>query len=165
MKTGAAFKRGLSRQDHPTPADFMLAVKARFGAPTFDLAADEKNTKAPEFYTIHDDSLAQNWSLLGPGPLWLNPPFDNIRPWAAKCEQEAKRGAWILFLTPASVGSNWFSEFVWDHSLVLFLNGRITFEGQTAPYPKDCILSCYGRGLYGAEVWPWQEEVMADPFF
>lgn len=51
--------RAGSRQDYETPADFMAAVARRFAPVQFDLAASAENAKAKEFYTISDDSLAQ----------------------------------------------------------------------------------------------------------
>lgn len=146
----AGFNRGESRQDFETPDDFMAAVVKRFGAPEFDLAASMSNHKVPAYFAESANSLTQPWSNLG--LCWLNPPFSEIAPWAAKC---ASSGAKILFLTPASVGSNWFSNYVHGKALVLALNGRLTFKGCPTPYPKDCILSCYGF-TPGFEVWKWK---------
>jgi hypothetical protein len=61
----------------------------------------------------------------------------------------------IFFLVPAGVGANWFARHVDKKALVLFLNGRLSFDG-IAPYPKDCILACYGLKP-GYEVWPWRD--------
>ncbi len=155
-KTGASFSRGSSRQDYATPADFLAAVVARFGPLYFDLAASDDNAKAKHYFTIRDNSLVQEWHKL-PGLLWLNPPFDHIMPWACKCAEEAALGARILFLVPASVGSNWFNEFVHRKALVLALNGRLCFDPAhpTWGYPKDCILAGYGFGV-GFDTWTWK---------
>lgn len=87
--------------------------------------------------------------------MWLNPPYSNIGPWAKKCAEESALGARILFLVPASVGSNWFRDFVFKKSLVLFLNDRIKFVGAEYVYPKDCIIAAYGFGEPGFEMWGW----------
>ncbi len=101
----------------------------------------------------------QEWHKI-PGILWLNPPFDNIAPWAKKCAEESRKGAKILFLTPASVGANWFSSHVHRLSFVLGLNGRLAFDpaNPTWGYPKDCILSCFGLagGVTGFDTWAWK---------
>lgn len=152
---GPTIKRGKSRTDYPTPWEFVRAVEKRFGPLTLDLAASETNTKADSYFDVTQNSLVQPWHRYS-GNLWLNPPFDNITPWAEKCASESFLGATIFFLTPASVGANWFRDFVHGKALVLGLNGRITFEGATDPYPKDCILSCYGLSA-GFDVWAWQE--------
>lgn len=152
--SGAGFNRGASRQDYATPPDFMAAVTKRFGEIDVDLAASRENAKAFRFITEDMDSLQEPWHNHG-GLLWLNPPFDDIAPWAAKCASEAELGARILFLTPASVGANWFAQHVHGRAHVIALNGRMSFDGK-APYPKDCILSVFGFGVNGFSVWRWK---------
>lgn len=154
-------KPGKSRQDYGTPGDFIAAVERRFGRLAVDLAARADNAKAPTWIDEDADSLATatRWDGLCDRLLWLNPPFANIAPWAAKCllhaEACAALGGRIFLLTPASVGANWYSAHVHQKALVLFLNGRITFEGTTDPYPKDCMLSVFGE-VPGFEVWRWK---------
>ena len=155
-KTGPSIKRGHSRQDYETPADFMRAVADRFGAPILDLAASDENPKAPMWITEAQDSLSIAWHLQASGVLWLNPPFGVIGPWAKKCWEEKQEGCRILMLVPASVGSNWFKDFVHNRALVCFLSPRITFEGADDPYPKDLVLCCYNFGTAGYECWRWK---------
>jgi len=155
-KTGASFNRATSKQDYATPDDFIAAVVARFGPLAFDLAAHAGNHVTPKYFTKAQDSFAQDWHKIG-GLLWLNPEFSNIAPWAQKCADESSRGAKILFLVPASVGSNWFANYVLPRSWVQFLNGRLMFKGATDPYPKDCLLAAYGFGSPGkCETWKWK---------
>lgn len=168
MSGHAGFARGESRQDFETPADFMGAVVKRFGVMTCDLAATEANTKAQIWYgpdsrmLTEMDSLQVDWHRQR-GNLWLNPPFANIEPWAAKCAKESSYGARIFLLTPASVGSNWFQNNVFGKARVFFLNGRLTFVGCEYAYPKDCILSVFEPllsetlGGPGFECWNWRE--------
>lgn len=159
MKTGASFSRGKSKQTYETPPEFMRAVEKRFGPFDFDLACVPETAKAKKFYTPEDDSLIQPWHKLR-GVLWLNPPYDNISIWAMKCAQQSRLGAKILFLVPASVGSNWHAQYVHNIAHVCLLNGRIQFVGAKDPYPKDCILACYGMRNEGMEpgysVWRWK---------
>jgi phage N-6-adenine-methyltransferase len=153
-KSGASFNRGKSRQDFATPSDFREAVVKRFGRPDWDLAADDKNWFCPEYFDEEQDSLKLNWHTLNRRLLWLNPPFGDITPWAKKCAEESTRGALILFLTPASVGANWFSEHVHNKARVYFLSPRLSFDGKN-PFPKDCMLSVYGLPA-GYECWRWK---------
>lgn len=152
-----AQKPGKSRQDYGTPPALIVAVARRFGPIVHDLAATPVNAKARSFYTEQDDAFTKDWAGEHPiGNLWLNPPFSNIGPWAERCKTQSDgRLGYILFLVPASVGSNWFMDHVHNHALVLALSPRLTFEGETAPYPKDCILAVYGMGLKGFDVWRW----------
>ncbi len=147
-------KPGRSKQDYETPDDFIRAFKGRFGPIAVDLAASAENTKGQVFFTEEDNSLNQDW--WGYGNLWLNPPYANIEPWAEKCAIEQARCSRIFMLVPASVGSNWYSNFVEPYAFVFALNPRLTFKGCTAPYPKDCILACYLGGLTGFRTWRWK---------
>lgn len=152
-------KPGESRQDYATPWEFIRAVEARYGRLDVDLAARIDNARAPRFVTPKEDSLAVPWAERFAGMFgWLNPEFADIDPWASKCRVETSTpgGLQVALLTPASVGSNWFAEHVHGHALVLALSPRITFEGERDPYPKDCILSLFGFGQAGFDVWRWK---------
>jgi phage N-6-adenine-methyltransferase len=158
--SGASFARGSSKQDYSTPRIFLDAVERRFGKLDFDLAATKEN-RVVEAYLgpdraapQHRDSLAFDWNTLN-GNLWLNPPFDRIAPWAAKCSGTTKAGKRrIFFLVPAAAGSNWWRDFVHEKARVLFLNGRLSFDGK-APYPKDTALCIYGE-TSDYECWSWR---------
>ncbi len=156
--TGPTVKRGRSCQTYGTPWDFIHAVTARWGALACDLAASSENAKAKCFYTEAEDSLAQTWAHAWPTKnLWLNPPFANIEPWAAKCKAEARdRDGLIFLLTPASIGTDWFANHVHGHALVLGISPRLTFEGTSDPYPKDLMLSIFGKATRGFDVWRWR---------
>ncbi len=148
-------KPGRSRQDYGTPPEFIRAVEERFGLIDFDLAATASNCVAM-FYGPEHDSLAQDWLGLM-GNLWLNPPFGRQGVWASKCRESMGPGRRILLLTPASVGSRWFADHVWGHALVLALSPRLTFVGETHPYPSDLILSVYDPEMErGFAPWRWR---------
>lgn len=174
-KTGPTIARGKSRQDYPTPWGFIHACEKKFGGKVvLDLAASAENAKSPVYITEKQNSLSLPWHEFPTNKrdwMWLNPPFDNITPWAKKCAEESRKGAWILFLTPASVGSNWFRDYVNGHAMVYGLNGRIQFVGASDPYPKDCILSVYRPAPYqvaGFNIWTWPSEIVydfSDPMF
>lgn len=159
QRTGPSVRRGRSKQDYGTPWEFIRACEKRFGPLVADLACTRENMKAPSglFFGEHN-SLIADWSGRFPtGVLWLNPPFDDIAQWAAKCTVEASmRHGLILFLTPASIGTDWFAEYVNRRAVVLGLSPRLTFEGADDPYPKDLMLSVYGYGLAGFDTWRWK---------
>lgn len=158
-------KRGESKQNYATPPDFIAAVKRRLGikAFAFDFAADASNTKATHFWSEVINSLNRHpemWAAKAAnGWGWLNPPFANITPWAARCAATKASGGQVAFLVPAGVGANWFRDHVDGHALVLLLNGRIHFD-PTRPtwgFPKDCILCLYSEAIAsGYEVWSWK---------
>lgn len=160
MLTGATMmpvqKPHRSRQDYGTPRDLLDVVERGFGAIGFDLAASDENAVAPSYYTEADDALGVSTPWPSDRLCWLNPPFARIAPWAARCAIEAHAGKRILLLVPASIGSAWFASYVHKRSLVLALRPRLTFDGCSTPYPKDCILAVYGFGETGFDVWEWK---------
>lgn len=160
-RTAPAQKPGRSKQDVQTPADFIAAVKRRFGISEFDidLAASPENAQAAMFYTKEINALKQPWRTKASGWGWLNPEFSNIAPWVEKSFTESRKAARVLMLVPAGVGANWWRDWVHGKAFVLLLNGRLTFVGHTQPYPKDCALLVYGPDVSAAyEVWTWRAQ-------
>ncbi len=158
--TGPSINKGRSKQDYGTPWDFVRAVEAKWGPFVADLACTTENCKAPCGYYFDKgvDSLAQAWSADYPtGNLWLNPPFANIDPWAEKCAAEGvRRDGLIFLLTPASIGTEWFRSRVYGNARVLGVSPRLTFEGTDDPYPKDLMLSIFGKATDGFGLWRWR---------
>jgi phage N-6-adenine-methyltransferase len=155
-------KPGRSKQDYATPVAFLEAVKARLGIQAFaiDLAANASNTTAPQYLDVTTNALAVPWPPLVPAGswAWLNPPFANINRWARKCAGLRQAGGQVAFLVPASVGADWFRDWVHQQALVLLLNGRLSFLDNGKPYPKDCLLALYSpHVLPGYNVWSWRE--------
>jgi hypothetical protein len=127
---------------YPIPPGVKLLKVDKKKGPIF-----ERRTPNVDPAAVALDSLKQDWAGLNMdhGPpvrplLFLNPPFSDIEPWARKCARESNRGAEILFLVPASVGADWFVEYVYPNAHVLLLHGRLCFDGKD-PYPKDCLLA------------------------
>lgn len=130
---GQDLKQGVYR----TPAEFMAVVRREFPL-CFDLAASPENAQAAAFLTEADDSLARSWSAYMPADrgawLWLNPPYSDINSWARKCAAEMQNGAKILFLVPASVGSDWYADWIHGTAEIRFLRPRLVFDFL---YPLD----------------------------
>jgi phage N-6-adenine-methyltransferase len=140
-----------------TPRPFLDAVEKEFPI-GFDLASSDENCVVPMHFTVEDDALAWRWIHVAHGKWnWLNPPFDDIGKWAKKAYEESLLGARVLFLVPASVGSNWFRDWVYGKSEVRYLNGRLTFVGHKGPYPKDLMLCIYELGREPKQtIWNWR---------
>jgi hypothetical protein len=164
-------KPNRSRQDFETPDDLIAAVKWLLKIAEFrvDLAADSTNAKSTAWLgpgveegvfggwgSLALDSLTADWHFNE--WCWLNPPFSNIAPWARKCSEYAT-STYIAFLVPASVGSNWYRDYVEPFAAVRALTGRPSFDG-VGPYPKDLILALYGPGfLPSFKTWNWKGEI------
>lgn len=150
--TGPSVNRHRSKQDYGTPRPFLDAVERRFGPIVLDLAASSENAVCGRWYDELTNSFAQDWSA-GSGVHWLNPPFADIGPWAAKCASVRSRTGWTLLLVPASIGTEWFAEHVAGKAMVLGIAPRLAFNGE--PYPKDLMLACFGFGVHGFGTWRW----------
>ncbi len=157
-------KPGNSKQDYGTPPELLAAVKKRLHISNFsvDLAASAENAVAPAYFDEAFDSLRPevSWNHVDGKWAWLNPPYANITPWVEKAAKQSMKGAHIAMLLPASVGANWWSEWVEPFAYQSYLNGRLTFVGETTPYPKDCALLLYTPwGFTGHEIWGWRNAV------
>lgn len=156
-------KPGNSKQDYQTPPELILAVKKRLGISDFvlDLAACKDNAVCETYYSLEEgiDSLIHPWNVpANPGWAWCNPPYADIKPWVEKASLEAAQGALIVMLVPASVGANWWINYVVPFAYQTFLNGRVTFQGCVTPYPKDCALLLYTPWRFrGIQFWDWRE--------
>ena len=152
-------KPGHSKQDYQTPPEFLKALKNRLSIEDFsiDLAASEENKVTSRFYDEEADALRQCWDFTGWG--FCNPPYANLADWTYKAATESSYyGCNIAMLVPASVGSNWWRDYVDGIAHVLFLNGRITFVGAINVYPKDCAVLFYTPIVCGGyEIWAWHQ--------
>lgn len=163
-RSGPTLKRHRSDQAVATPWSFIHAVQQKFGPLTIDLAATYLNKKAPLYISPETNSLSVSWAdHIGAGLGWLNPPFANIAPWAAKCVIEMQQGSEILLLVPMG-SQNWYWEYVEPFAQV-YAVGRMTFEGSSDPYIKDLILAHYDPRWADLSLlpkmsrWQWQKEV------
>lgn len=157
-RSGPTVNKGKSETVVGTPQAFVEACEARYGRIAIDIAASEGNAKREIYWTQRDDAFSINWAACLAGLIgWLNPPYDNIGRWAKKANEEAQNGARVIMLVPASVGTNWYRDYVHFRHPVDFLNGRIQFEKHADPYPKDLMLVLFGfrsqLGRLTADVW------------
>lgn len=161
----------MTKQDYEAPPEFIAAIERRFGPIDIDLAARADNAKAPRWLghgaSLWDpsddidgdpeDSLSVNWSkLINVKVAYLNPPFLNMRPWAAQCAAVRFLPRWTLMLSPASIGCRWYRDHVHGKANVDGIS-RIKFLGTDAVYPKDLMLSAFGYGVagWGCGLWRW----------
>jgi phage N-6-adenine-methyltransferase len=148
-------KPGRSKQDYRTPPEFLAALKYRLDIEDFtcDVAATAENSVGLSYC---EDGLEEPWARSG----WnfCNPPYGHITPWVSIAWEETYRHVRTAMLVPASVGANWWANHVDGKAHVLFLNGRLTFQGCTAPYPKDLAVLLYTPYVKGGyEVWNWRK--------
>ena len=160
-------------QSWGTPPEFINAFTRRFGPIIWDLAASPHNAVHPQYFTEHENALTQDWSYiskeLGPGWLWLNPPFTDMGPWAQKCAEECRKGARIALLSKVSI-ARWFVDYVVPNARVNLLSPRVKYVpapgNEFGPDGKkrtgadfDSMLSLFGPATRGSiEVWQWRTQ-------
>lgn len=158
-----------SKQNYGTPQAFIDALKTAWVFDSFDwdLAADAQNTKADRWFGEIENSLSQDWAELS-GWLWLNPPYADITPWVRKVYESTRvPGRNLFMLIPASVGSNWYRDWVHKKCDVYFLTGRLTFDGADSAYPRDLMLCGYGgvteedMVVHPPALWDWRTNKFA----
>lgn len=118
-----------------------------------DVCAGHHNAKLDAYWDEQDDALSLDWCkvLEGRPHCWCNPPYGReIGKWVAKAQQEAQRGALVVCLLPARTETKWF-QIVWEAECVLFLKGRLRFEGAPSCAPFPSCLAIFGRGLSRGE--------------
>jgi site-specific DNA-methyltransferase (adenine-specific) len=127
-----------------TPPKLVAALAAEFGEFTLDPCATPETAKAPKFYTMADDGLAQPWA---PARVFMNPPYGRMMgAWMRKAHVEANLGALIVCLVHARTDTRWWHEEVEPHAtLVRFLRGRVSFvapggERCGAPFPSAVVV-------------------------
>lgn len=90
-----------------------------------------------------EDGLALPWMPhSGGGLVFVNPPYSTaLKPWMAKCWNEAADGAAIVALVPARTDTGWFG-YPWSCQALCFWRSRLRFLGapSSAPFPSAVAL-------------------------
>jgi phage N-6-adenine-methyltransferase len=149
--------KGSSKQDYGTPPELLAAIKSQLDINGFgiDLAATKENAVAPHYLDETIDSLSCEW--VSEQWMWCNPPYSKITPWVKKASESNAR---IAMLLPASVGSNWWRDYVHEIAAeVWFLNGRVKFVGAPTHSPKDHVVIIYRPTMVPTQykVWSWSK--------
>ncbi len=161
------------KTDYPTPKELLIAVQAMWGPIGLDCAANKSNHVAPKWLGpggLKRNALEASWGNITSVPntalRWLNPPYDDISSWAAKCVRESSwHGTRIAMLVPANVSTNWFWNLVMPFAQPLVLYPpKIEFKGMKNPLPQGMLLCLYGMGNSGKMIrWTWRETKQVGP--
>lgn len=124
-----------------TPQDFFNRLDALFHF-TLDPCATAENHKCERYFTKEIDGLIQPWL----GRVFMNPPYGREIPkWMEKAESESRvRASLVVCLVPARTDTRWFQRALKMSSAIVFLPGRLTFEGAEAGAPFPSALIIYG---------------------
>src|ERR1035437_7567439 len=101
-----------------TPQEVFDRLDKEFGF-TLDPCATADNTKCPNYYTMADDGLAQDWSK---DTVFMNPPYGRgIGQWIKKAHDEALRGATVICLIPARTDTVAWHDYIFSKAEVRFM--------------------------------------------
>ena len=116
-----------------TPLELFKKLNRRF---LFDLdaAADNWNHLLDEWYTKENSGLEHSWEGRR---VFCNPPYSQIKLWAAKFIEESKHARCIVALVPARTDTKWFQSLMASADKVVFIKGRLHFSNAgSAPFPS-----------------------------
>ena len=121
------------------PPEFFQALDREFSF-TLDPCATEENHKAPNFYTIKEDGLAQSWAGQ---VVFCNPPYSQAAQWIEKAYQEGHQAnTTVVLLIPARTDTRYFHNYILNRSEIRFIKGRLKFGGSknAAPFPSMIVI-------------------------
>ena len=87
-----------------------------------------------------------NWALLAKGNLIIvNPPYNNITPWADRCAKEAARGASLVLIVPNRSDTDWHQAASRSCKLRVEIRGRVHFlkDGVPDKSPQEATVIFY----------------------
>lgn len=157
MKTLMSSKK----MDWGTPRAIVEAAEKRW-APghhgehlCLDVCATDENAKCHGWINPNMNGLTASWHYpydYGTGcpdgkatVCWMNPPYgDEIVEWVKKANQEAlENGVKTVALLPARTDTKWFQDYCLQWPVV-FVRGRIKFEGAENPAPFPSVFVLFG---------------------
>lgn len=145
---GAARSRAMHSSDHQafnTPAAVLEAI-APMGRIALDPCSNAGSiVGARVAWTVEHDGLACAWApqVLRGELCFVNPPFDELARWVARCIEEAAAGCEIVLLSPARVDVGWWDRMLDAGAVAALWRGRLRFLGMgSAPFPA--ALSYFG---------------------
>lgn len=119
--------------EYETPIPVFETLHAAFKF-TLDPCATDQNAKCKRYYTSTENGLKQSWK---DEVVFMHPPYGKLLPfWVRKAYEESqKNNATVVCLLPVWTDRNFWHDWVFNKSEVVFLRGRLTFENHKQPAP------------------------------
>ena len=95
---------------------------------TLDPCATNENAKCKKYYTREDNGLSKDWKG---EVVFMNPPYGReISKFVKKAYDEWLNNdcttvAWL----PARTDTKWFHDYIYQFAEIIFIKGRLKFEG------------------------------------
>lgn len=158
MNTDTLFSS--SKHDWGTPRTLFAAIEQRVGPFDLDAAASAENTLCDRWLgpgSAHEDALTCDWIAQR---VWLNPPYGKALPlFVRKACIEVLRspGMEVWMLVPARPDTQWWAQLIRHATQVIFLKGRVRFEGapSSAPFPSAVVCLRSGGPPSPSVEWGW----------
>lgn len=108
-----------------TPPEVFDPLNREFRFTLDPCCSSMATSKCGRFYTERDNGLTKSWAG---ERVFMNPPYGKeIYPWTRKAREEARNGALVVGLLPASTDLSWWHEDVLGHAEVRYIRGRVRF--------------------------------------
>lgn len=132
-RSGGTEGRPAQKDDWRTPPELYARLEREFGfawdaACTFQncLAPSGAHYGGPHGFPQTGDALAMSWPISG--PIWMNPPYSNLKPWLSRAREAGLRTP-VVCLLPADTSTRWWFDFVACSAYeVRFIRGRVRFH-------------------------------------
>jgi phage N-6-adenine-methyltransferase len=137
-RRAAPFYATTGNDEWATPSALVDELAGELGPFDLDPAATLLNAKAPAFYTLSMDGLAQPWR----GRVFCNPPYSEVARWVARgWLASVAEGAIVVLLVPARTDASWWHQWA-TRGEIRYLKGRLRFgDGkQAAPFPSALVV-------------------------
>ena len=76
------------------------------------------------------DGLSIDWKKRN----FVNPPYSEKEKWIRKAILEQEKGNTSVLLLPVDTSTYWFHHLVMPNSKIIFLEGRVHFNGSSPPF-------------------------------
>lgn len=148
------------KDNYGTPKWLFDWANENYGPFDIDLAASAENHKVDKYFTEEDDALKQSWHGYN---AWLNPPYSKslCKKFIAKAGKESlipynpkiitPQGTFAgltricMLLAARTSNQEWHKViFPLAHELI-FVKGRVIFEGETLGAPFPSVLVIFGN--------------------
>lgn len=111
---------------------------------TLDPCSTDENAKCEKHYTKEQDGLLQDW---GNETVFCNPPYGkDIWKWCKKCYEHSVAGGVAVILIHARTDTRWFHDWVYHKAELLFIKGRLRFNGNKYNAPFPSMIAIYKPG-------------------
>lgn len=141
-KHGISKRNPSANENWQTPHEILSGLE-KMGGVYFDPTTTKENPVGAQCIRTPDcvpDGLDTNWNEFGE-LTFVNPPYRAL--WYAKLHRELVRrraSSEIVALLPAKPGTAWFQKLIVHADAVIFVRGRLTFEGAPDPAPFESAL-------------------------